>query len=168
MHRLLALFLLTLLFLPSANLVLAAQVKLPAGTPVELRLERAVTSEDTEGAVIPFSVVSDVKVDQAIIIPKGAKAIGRLSEAVQAEKMGQPGKIAITNIKLTTTSTDTVLLSSEIKKQGKHRYVPIGILSLVFFPIGLLSLLMEGKDASIPTGFETILYTANDAVVSTP
>jgi hypothetical protein len=59
------------------------------GTPVKLRLSQTISSADAKvGQEIPFEVVEDVKVDEVIVLPKGATAIGTVTEAKREKEYG--------------------------------------------------------------------------------
>ncbi len=73
------------------------------GTPVKLRLSQTISSADAKtGQEIPFEVIEEVKVDDTVIIPKGASAIANVTEADHKKTMGRPGKlnIAISYVRL--------------------------------------------------------------------
>src|SRR5271155_2433224 len=63
------------------------------GTPVKLRLTQTISSADTKvNQEIPFEVVEDTKVDDTVVLPKGASAIGTVTEANPKKSMGRQGK----------------------------------------------------------------------------
>jgi hypothetical protein len=76
-------------------------------------------------------VVSDVKAGATIVIPKGARATGRLLEVNDRKMLGRPGKLVVGNLKIEVADEETVTLSSVIKKEGQHRYIIIAILVLL-------------------------------------
>src|SRR4051812_39546055 len=52
------------------------------GTPIKLRLSQTISSADAKvGQEIPFEVVEDVKVEDTVVLPKGATAIAVVTEA---------------------------------------------------------------------------------------
>jgi len=59
----------------------------PKGTPVKLRVVEPISSETANvGDRVTFEVIEDVKVDDVLVIPKGSKGEGFVSEA-------RPGRI---------------------------------------------------------------------------
>src|SRR5271166_637498 len=64
------------------------------GTPVKLRLSETISSADAKvGQEIPFEVVDDISVDQAVVLPKGSTAIANVTEADHKKSMGRGGKL---------------------------------------------------------------------------
>ena len=52
------------------------------GTPIKLRLSETISSSDAKvGQEIPFEVIEDISVDDAVVLPKGATAIATVTEA---------------------------------------------------------------------------------------
>jgi hypothetical protein len=67
------------------------------GTPVKLRLSQSISSEDAKvGQEVPFEVVEEVKVDDFVVLPKGATAIANVTEAEHKKRMGRAGKLNMT------------------------------------------------------------------------
>jgi hypothetical protein len=67
------------------------EVKIPGGTPVEVELSYAVSSDDAvEGRVVLLKVAQDVIVDGMIVFPHGAEAHGRVTTIKQPGFMNKP------------------------------------------------------------------------------
>jgi hypothetical protein len=59
------------------------------GTPVKLRLSQSISSADTKvGQEVPFEVVEEIKVDDIVVLPKGATAIANVTEAEHRREWG--------------------------------------------------------------------------------
>ncbi len=67
------------------------EVKIPGGTPVEVELSYAVSSDDAvEGRVVLLKVAQDVVVDGVTVFPHGAEGHGRVTTIKQPGFMGKP------------------------------------------------------------------------------
>ncbi len=137
------------------------------GTPVKLRLSDTISSADAKvGQEIPFEVVEDVLVDGADVLPKGATAIGTVTEAEPKRRMGRGGKLNV-NISYARLADQQKVALRAIKqtKGGGHvgamtsAMVATGI---VFFPAAPLFLFMHGKDITIPQGTEITAFVDGD------
>jgi hypothetical protein len=66
------------------------QFVLQDGTPVKLRLNRNVSSEDaTVGESVDFEVLEEVAINGVVVIPKGGVAIGSVTEAQPKRRMAR-------------------------------------------------------------------------------
>lgn len=137
------------------------------GTPVKLRLSQTISSADAKvGQEIPFEVVEDVKVDNAVVLPKGAPAIATVTEAEHKRSMGRAGKlnISITYARL-ADQEKVALRATKETKGGGHVGAMTGAIvatSIVFFPAAPLFLFIHGKDITIPQGTEVTAFVEGD------
>jgi hypothetical protein len=137
------------------------------GTPVKLRLSQTISSGDTKvGQEVPFEVIEDVSVDQAVVLPKGATAIATVTEAQSKRSMGRGGKldIAISYARLNDREK-VALRASKETKGGGHVGAMTGAMvatSIVFFPAAPLFLFIKGKDITIPQGTEITAFVEGD------
>lgn len=137
------------------------------GTPVKLRLSQTISSADAKvGQEIPFEVVEDVKVDDVIVLPKGASAIGTVTEAEPKRRMGRGGKLNV-NISYGRLADQekVALRASKDTQGGGHVGAMTGAMvatAIVFFPAAPLFLFMHGKDITIPQGTEITSFVDGD------
>jgi hypothetical protein len=137
------------------------------GTPVKLRLSQTISSADAKvGQEIPFDVVEDVKVDDTVVLPKGATAIGTVTEAEPKRRMGRGGKLNI-NISYARLADQEkmALRAAKDSQGGGHVGAMTGAIvatAIVFFPAAPLFLLMHGKDITIPQGTEITAFADGD------
>lgn len=137
------------------------------GTPVKLRLSQTISSADAKvGQDIPFEVFEDVKVDDIVVLPKGATAIGTVTDANPKRSMGRAGKldIAISYARL-ADQEKVALRATKDTKGGGHVGAMTGAMvatAIVFFPAAPLFLFMHGKDISIPQGTEITAFVEGD------
>lgn len=137
------------------------------GTPVKLRLSQTMSSADAKvGQEIPFEVVEEVKVDDVVVLPKGATAIGTVTECNAKKSMGRAGKLnmSITYARL-ADQEKVALRASQDNKGGGHVGAMTGAIvatSIVFFPAAPLFLFIHGKDITIPQGTEITAFVEGD------
>jgi hypothetical protein len=158
---------------PPALPSVAASSQLPAphtlldGTPVKLRLSRTISSSDAKvGQEIPFEVVEEIKVDDAVVLPKEATAIGTVTEADHKKSMGRAGKLNL-NISYARLADQEKVALRAVKdsKGGGHVGAMTGAIvatSIVFFPAAPLFLFIHGKDITIPQGTEVMAFVEGD------
>jgi hypothetical protein len=71
-----------------------AQVMIPDGTKIRLRLEQSLSSETAEpGQVVDFAVTQEVRVGDAIVVANGARATGNIVKVEQRRRMGRSGML---------------------------------------------------------------------------
>ena len=137
------------------------------GTPVKLRLSQTISSADAKvGQEVPFEVIEEVKVEDVVVLPKGATAIATVTEAEPKRRMGRGGKLNM-NISYARLSDQEKVALRAIKesKGGGHVGAMTGAIvatSIVFFPAAPLFLFMHGKDITIPQGTEITSFVDGD------
>ena len=137
------------------------------GTPVKLRINRNVSSEDAQvGDTVDFEVLEEIKCNDVVVIPRGGVAWATVTEAQSKRRMGRAGKlnINIDNVKLADGEKAPLRAVKEVKG-GSHVGAMTGAIvatSIVFFPAAPLFLLMKGKDITIPKGTEITAYVSGD------
>jgi len=137
------------------------------GTPVKLRLSETMSSANARvGQEVPFEVVEDVKVDDVVVLPKGATAIGTVTDCNAKKSMGRAGKLDISiNYARLADQEKAALRAMQDNKGGGHVGAMTGAMvatSIVFFPAAPLFLFMHGKDITIPQGTEITAFVEGD------
>ena len=137
------------------------------GTPVKLRLTQTISSADAKvNQEIPFEVVEEVKVDDTVVLPKGATAIGTVTEADHKKSMGRAGKLNISISYARLSDNEKVALrATKDTKGGGHVGAMTGAIvatSIIFFPAAPLFLFIHGKDITIPQGTEITSFIEGD------
>jgi len=137
------------------------------GTPVKLRLGQTISSADAKvGQEIPFEVIEEVKVEDAVVLPKGASAIATVTEAEHKKSMGRAGKLSINISYARLADQEKVALrATQDSKGGGHVGAMTGAMvatSIVFFPAAPLFLFIHGKDISIPQGTVVTAFVEGD------
>src|SRR5882672_237552 len=137
------------------------------GTPVRLRINRTISSEDAKvGDTVDFEVLEDVKSHDVILIPRGGIALATITEAQSKRRMGRAGKlnVNIDNAKLVDGEKVALMAVKEVKG-GSHVGAMTGAIvatSIVYFPAAPLFLFIKGKDITIPKGTEITAYINGD------
>lgn len=137
------------------------------GTPVKLRLSETISSADAKvGQEIPFEVVEEVKVDNVVVLSKGATAIATVTEADHKKSMGRAGKLNISISYARLADQEKIALRAvKDSKGGGHVGAMTGAMvatAIVFFPAAPLFLFIHGKDITIPQGTEITAFTEGD------
>jgi hypothetical protein len=151
----------------SSNFTSAKGFVLEDGTPVRLRINRTISSEDSkQGDTVDFEVLQDISVNGTLVIQKGGIAYATVTEAQAKRRMGRAGKldINIDYVKMLTGDKAALRAVKEVKGGSHTVGMTAGIVatSLVFFPAAPFFLFMHGKDISIPKGTEITAYTNGD------
>ncbi|WP_058187811.1 PEGA domain-containing protein [Terracidiphilus gabretensis] len=137
------------------------------GMPIKLRISQSISSADAKvGQEIPFEVIEDVKVDDIVVLPKGATAIGTVTDANPKRSMGRAGKLNISISYARLSDQEKVALRAmKDTKGGGHVGAMTGAMvatSIVFFPAAPLFLFIHGKDITIPQGTEITAFVQGD------
>lgn len=137
------------------------------GTPLKLRLNRNLSSADAHtGDQVDFEVLEEVRVNNLLVIPKGATALGTVTEAQAKRRMGRGGKLNVTidYVRLADGEKAALRAVKEVAGGG-HTGAMTGAMvatSLVVWPAAPFFLFMHGKDITIPKGTEIASYINGD------
>jgi len=149
-----------------------AQVVIPDGTKIRVRLEQNVTSENVEtGQTIDFRVTQEVRVGDAVVIASGAPAQGNIISAEGKRRLGRGGKLALTveRVQMVDGNWLSVRYSPQ-KAEGKGHIastaVLTGIIGVAFLPAAPLGLLKKGRDAAFMRGQNFDVFSDENATVA--
>jgi hypothetical protein len=137
------------------------------GTPVKLRLSETMSSASARvGQEVPFDVLEDVMVDGVIVLPKGATAIGTVTDCNPKKSMGRAGKLDMSISYARLADQEKLPLRAiQDNKGGGHVGAMTGAIvatSIVFFPAAPLFLFIHGQDITIPQGTEITAFVQGD------
>jgi len=129
------------------------------GTPVKLRISQTVSSADAHlNDRVEFEVLEDIRVGDALIIPKGGIAWGTVTEAQPKRRMGRGGKLEIImdSVRLVDGEKAALRATKEVQGGGHVGAMTAGIVAagLLFWPAAPFFLFMHGKDISVAKGTE--------------
>jgi len=137
--------------------------KIEDGTPVKLRLQRNISSEDAQtGDKVDFDVLDEVTVDGVTVIPKGSIAWGTVTEAQPKRRLARGGKldVNIDAVRLADGEKCPLRAVKGVKGGGHTAGMTAGIVATGFivWPAAPFFLFMHGKDITIPEGTEITAY----------
>jgi hypothetical protein len=114
--------------------------------------------------------MDDIKAANVIVVPRGATAMGTVTEAVSKRSMGRAGHLDVTIDYVRSVTGEKIRLRGIQNSQaGGHFGAITGAMiatSVVFFPAAPLFLFLKGKDATIPRGHEVTVYVDGDVPVA--
>jgi hypothetical protein len=138
------------------------------GTPIRLRLNRSLSSENVQtGDKIDFDVMDEIRVADQLLIPRGVKAIGAVTDAEHKKRMGRGGKlsVALEYIALANGTKVALRASQETRGGGHAGAMTAGIVATAMFvslPAAPVFLLIHGKAAVMPEATELTAYVDGD------
>ena len=145
--------------------VCQAQIVIPEGTKIRVRLENTISSATAEeGQIVELSVSEPVKLGDLTVIAEGARVTGTVTEAHEKRRMGRAGKLDFSIDRVKAADNQWVNLRYTVtKKSGESHAVRTGIITAgvaaVFWPAAPVMLLMKGKDTVINKGVAFDVYT---------
>lgn len=155
----------TLLALASLPLPIPAQQPfvLTDGTPLRVRLNRNLSSADAKvGEPVDFDVVEDVAINGAIVIQRGSRALATVTDTAKARR-GKAGKLTLNIDYARSVLGEKIPLRAVKEDEGGETSGSTSVTtiasSIVTAP---LSLLVKGKDITIPKGTEVTAYVHGD------
>ncbi|MFN7924697.1 MAG: PEGA domain-containing protein [Bryobacteraceae bacterium] len=134
-----------------------------AGTPVEVRVAKSVSSETAHpDERVDFVVVVDVKASDSTVITRGSLAWGVVRNAVPRGRMARDGKleIEVQGVCLADGSRFPIrAFRSEDGAISQGQETPMSE-SLLALPALPLMLFLQGKERVLPRGRELTVFTA--------
>ena len=159
------------------------EVKLPAGTPLDIESAYTVSSLDLRpNDYLSFRVLIPIKVDGVTVIEKDALVTGRVVEARRGRHWGKAGRLSWTVLDVVGVDLTRVPLQAQKDlpdgrnaiKGTSHgaevatKTIVLGALMAPLFPIAPLALMSgfkRGDDAVLPQGKRFVVFVRNDTVV---
>src|SRR5437016_7918282 len=148
---------------PTSSTVYPSPLILHDASPIRLRLNRNLSSDDAKaGDAVDFEVLDDLKVDDVLLLARGGTAIATITQAEHKKRMARGGKLDINIDYVRLVNGDKVALRAvKEAKGGGHTGAMTGGMvatAIVFFPAAPFFLFMHGKDVTIPKGTEITAY----------
>ena len=164
-----------LLMLPVLTAVASAQIVVPDGTKLRLRLDQTLSSATAdEGQTVELSVAEAIKVRGATVVQEGSRATGTIVLAQEKRRMGRSGKLDFSVDRVRASNGEWLPVRYTLtKKQGDSKAVSTGVITagvaVVFWPAAPFVLLRHGKDTTINKGVTfDVFIDGNHTVNSAP
>jgi hypothetical protein len=145
--------------------VVQAEVTIPEGTRIRVRLETTISSGTAEeGQTVELTVADPVRIGDTTIFEEGARVTGTITEAHEKRRMGRAGKLDFSIDRAKAADNQWVPLRYTVtKKSGENHSLRTGVITagvaFVFWPAAPVMLLMKGKDITINKGISFDVYT---------
>ena len=147
-----------LLITPVFMAVASAQVVVPDGTKMRLRLDQTLSSGTAEeGQTVELSLTDPVTVDGVTVAQEGARATGTVVMAQEKRRMGRAGKLDFSVDRVRAVNGQWLPVRYTLtKKEGNSKAVSTGVITagvaVVFWPAAPFVLMRRGKDTTINKG----------------
>ncbi len=160
----------SLLSAQEASLAPAATLTVPAGTPVQLRLNQTVSSLHAHiGDPLKFMVVKDVNIDGLTVIPAGSVASGSVIGVKGKRFFGMGGHVVFSLDSVALVNGDRVTLQArqEVKGSSRTRIMAAGMVAaaIIFWPVTPVFLLSRGCDSTALKGTEVTSHIGENVVL---
>ena len=168
---------------PTSSATETRQVKIPAGTPLEIEVAYTVSSLDVRPEdLISFRVIVPIKVDGVTVVERYSLVTGRVLESKRGGHWGRAGKLSwIMQDVVAVDLTRIPLQARNDPMNGKNgvkgtshggevatRMIVFGALMWPIAPIMLVNGFKRGENAVLPEGKRYIVFVKTDTMVSAP
>jgi hypothetical protein len=140
---------------------------LPANTEIMLRMNDELTTKGGKlevGHMFRLSVVDDVRLGDAIVIPRGSPAFGEVTWKTGKGAFGKSGKMEV-KMRYIDLNGRRIPLSGEYRQEGEGNTVAT-VAAVV--AVGVFGAFVTGKSAVIPQGRELKAHTIEALPVVLP
>ena len=166
--------------LPASLTVPARELKIRAGTPLEIEAAYAVSSLDVRpNDLISFRVIVPIKIDGVTVVERYSLVSGRVVQAKRGGHWGKAGKLSwamqdVVAVDLTRVPLQAQIEGPEAKNgvkgtshggQVATEMIVFGSLLFVAAPLVLLSGFRRGENAVLPEGKRFVVYVQSDTNV---
>ena len=139
----------------------------PANTEVTLKMNQEVTTKGktwSEGDTFELSVVHDVLLDAYIVIPRGTRAVGRITWLTSKGAFGKSGKMDV-ELEYIELGGRRIPINGTYRQEGEGNTVATvgGVIAA-----GVFAGFITGKSARIPQGREMTATLESDLAVALP
>ena len=166
--------------LPASLTVPARELKIPAGTPLEIEAAYTVSSLDVRpNDLISFRVIVPIKIDGVTVVERYSLVSGRVVQAKRGGHWGKAGKLSwamqdVVAVDLTRVPLQAQIEGPEAKNgvkgtshggQVATEMIVFGSLLFIAAPLVLLSGFRRGENAVLPEGKRFVVYVQSDTNV---
>jgi len=152
--------------------IASAQVQIPEGTPLRVRLEQDLSSATAQkGQQVQLSVAEEVKVDSIVVISKGAPATGQIIEAVPRKLTGS-GKLDFSVVAVVAADGQSIPLRYSQDKKAAGSNNTNGLIgsgaTIMFGPTVVMLRMLGAKDIILQRGTIVEVFTDRSHVFQSP
>ena len=139
------------------------EVSLRDGTEITLRLLESVSSATARvDDRVAFEAVEDVLVDEVIVIKKGARGSGRVTQARPKKSFGRSGKLDFSIDYVKAVDGQNIPLRYTRVEKADDNYGKAGVVAIL---VGPFAFFVRGKDVEIKSGREFSIYIHRDRTI---
>ena len=168
---------------PASPAAPTRELKIPAGTPLEIETAYTVSSLDVRPEeLISFRVIVPIRVDGQTVIEKNSLVTGRVVQAKRGQHWGRAGKLSwimqdVVAVDLTRVpiqaQRDSPLAGNGIKGtshggQVATEMIVMGGLLWIAAPLVLMHGFKRGENAVLPEGKRFVVYVQRDTTLKIP
>ena len=138
-------------------------VVLKEGTIIKAALLNDINGKNVHvGEAINFELSEDILIDSNVVVQKGSKVTGTITEAAKSKALGKKGKLAFSIDYLYLADGKIVKLRNQVEKNlnGSGGAVAAGAVLVTPF-----ALLIHGKNAKYLKGDQFTAYVDKDVVL---
>jgi hypothetical protein len=154
-----------LLFIPIFSFAQtdSSKLYLSKGTVINIELQQDLSSgTNNSGDIIQFLVSEPVIVGNTVLVQKGAKVTGRVTQAEGRKGMGKAGKLDFSIDYLAMPNGKNVKLTSELKTSGKNKTGAAVAEAVLLTPLFLLK---KGKNVKFEKGHKFAAFVDEDVAM---
>jgi hypothetical protein len=146
----------------------AAQVVVPQGTEIRLRLSQNVSSADAHvGDRVNLEVLEDVLIHGTLAIHRGAIAHGVVTVAHGKRRMGRAGVVTLQVNTVEAVDGTNLAVDAVRKQKGTNGALKMGATALIAGPfLAPAVLLFHGHDTELAIGTPISVFSVDDAEIS--
>jgi hypothetical protein len=138
-------------------------IVLKEGTIIKAALLSDINGKDVQvGQTIDFELSENVLMDSSIIIQKGARVTGTVTEAARSKALGKKGKLAFSIDYLYLSDGKIIKLRNQVEKNLNGRGGVVAAGAVLVTPFALL---IPGKNARYAKGDQFAAYVDKDVVL---
>lgn len=142
----------------------AEKIVLTEGTEISVALVKDISGKTAkEGEHVDFTLSEDFILNDSIVIAKGAKVIGTVTESDGSKMLGKKGKLEFSIDYLYLPNNKVVKLRSTIEANTKGRGATVAVGAVLLTPIALF---IKGKQATYDKGTVFKVYIDKDTAIN--
>lgn len=140
-----------------------ASITIPEGTLIKVSINNAISGKEVEkGQKIDFTTTEDIIQGNLVVLKKGLKVVGTVTEAAKSKGLGKKGKLSFTIDYLYLENGKIVKLKSDVTKNLNGSGAIVATTAILISP---LALFVHGKNAKYEKDEVFNAYIAENTVL---